>query len=335
MKMFKGKRALVIGASGLIGSSLVSELLNNNAEVVAMGRSRNKLEEVFSCYQDEKRFSICEGDINSGIDKGLGFFDYVFQAASPISGAEIKERPLDTIDANLSGVRYCLEYLKDIKEKTGKSGRLVVFSSATVYGNVDSDTKSFSEDSTDNGEKLSASAIAYSESKRMIEVIAGAYAKQFDLDICIIRPSYVYGYSYNMPNTAFYEFIRKAIHGEDIVIHADRMAKRDNIYVSDVVSGIMKVALNGVKGEAYNIATNGEGGNYLSACEMAEIVKDCVNKEYGKNISVIYAKKQCESVPGVLLNNDKLKKLGWNLTVDATTGIFETVKKYYENEVVL
>lgn len=330
--MFKDKRVLVIGASGLIGSNLVEELLKQQANVVAMGRNKNKLEEVFSCCSNKERLSFCEGNIVLGLDPELGYFDYVFQAASPISGAEIKACPIDTIDANLQGVRNCLDYLKTMRDKAGKSGRLIVFSSATVYGNADNNTISFKEENTNNGENLSAPAIAYSESKRMIEVIAGAYVKQYDLDVCIIRPSYVYGYTYNMPNTAFYEFIKKALNGEDIVINADRMAKRDNIYVKDAVSGIIKVAVSGTKGEAYNISTNGEGNNYLSACEMAEIIKDCVCTEFDKNISVIYSKQKCESTPGVLLKNDKLKSLGWDMKTDAKTGIYETIKEYYENE---
>ena len=131
--MFSGKRALIIGASGLIGSNLTDRLLKENADVVAMGRNEAKLTAVFEPLLDTKRLSFVEGNIKDGLDSSVGKFDYIFHAASPISGKEIQTRPLNTIEANILGIKNCIEYIR-ATDADDKPTRLIVFSSATVYG---------------------------------------------------------------------------------------------------------------------------------------------------------------------------------------------------------
>lgn len=327
--MFENKTIMVIGASGLIGSNLVERLLHENARVTVMGRSIEKLKNTFNAYRENNNLTFIEGDISNGIDAGGNCYDYIFQAASPISGRDIQSRPLETIEVNVNGVKNCLDYIKNCKDKYCYSQRLIVFSSATVYGVGSSYDLSVAENDTDNAERLDAPSIAYSESKRIVEVLARSYAKQYGVDVCILRPSYIYGYSINRPNTAFYEFINKALNGENITIAAKQMPKRDNIYINDAIDGILKVALLGQSGEAYNISSHGEMNNYLSACEMAKIICDIVNSKYGMNVNLLYENGRCDSTSGLLLENTKLKNLGWDLRYDSLNGIEETISKIW------
>ncbi len=326
---FRDKKILVTGATGLIGFHLVKELLKEGALVYAMGRSILKLERVFKDVELAENIKLMEGNIAESLKVFSVEFDFIFHAASPISGLEIKEKPVDTISANLQGTINCLEQLKNQKH-----GRLVVFSSATVYGNFVTEEKSVKEEETEYADALHTGNTPYSESKRMIEVIARAYNKQYSVDAVIVRIGYVYGFIRPYPNTAFYEFINKAIEGNDIVLNNSGMARRDNIHVNDVICGLTTVARKGVAGESYNISSNGDNGNYRAIDEIAKIIAESVNglKSDGiKSVEAVIKPFDGIRKPGLRLNNEKLKALGWKPEIDLNEGILETVRKYMEN----
>jgi nucleoside-diphosphate-sugar epimerase len=323
--VFKGKRILVTGATGLIGSHLVTELLAANADVVAMGRKEERIRSVFHNEIKNKHFSYVIGNISNGINSSIGIFDYIFHAASPISGAEIKLNPVDTISANLDGTRTCLEYLKNQKAM----GRMIVFSSATVYGNQYTENVTFIEDETDKADALHTGNSPYSESKRMIEVLARSYYTQYQVDSVIVRIGYVYGFSNPKPNTAFYEFIGRVLNREDVILNNSGMGRRDNINVDDVVNGLMIVAKNGISGEAYNLSSNGEKNNFRAIDEIAEIIVDTANYlDKDSKIKAIIKPMEGDRKPGMKLDNTKVKELGWNINVTLEDGIRDTIEKY-------
>jgi nucleoside-diphosphate-sugar epimerase len=330
MNELQGKTVLVTGATGLIGSHLVERLLDENAKVVAIGRSEEKLRTVFKDSLCNNNFHYVVGNIAKKIPDEIKSADLIFHAASPISGQEIRNMPVDVIEANLMGIQNCLEYLRWQKSEKGVSGRLIVFSSVTVYGNNSEDDIKIDETDTCIAEALEADTAVYSESKRMMEVISRAYFKQYDVDSVIVRISYVYGFAEHQPNTAFYEFINKAIRGEDIVLNNSGIARRDNIYITDVVDALILLATKGKAGEAYNISSFGEKGNFKAIDEIAEIISSSVNAKTGKNVQVIRPQCADKRNPSVLVDNQKLKSLGWRLKVDINEGVMQTVQRYLE-----
>lgn len=325
MNDFKNKRVLITGATGLIGRHLTEKLVKSGASVIVVGRSRNKLEKVFAEILNYEHLSILEGDVAKTFPVNNTYLDYIFHAASPISGLEIRTKPVDTISANIDGLRNCLEYLKN-----QESGRLIVFSSATVYGNYDlSKDVIVTEDMTDKADALHTQNTPYSESKRMIEVMSRAYLTQYKVDSIIVRISYVYGYSEPKPATAFYEFIEKAIRGEDIVLNNSGMGRRDNIYVDDVVEGLLLAAKKGVSGEAYNLSSNGDLGNYLAIDEIAEVIAKEASSIQSKQIHSLVYPIEGNRKPGMKMANFKLKTLGWKVQVSLEEGIRRTISNYY------
>lgn len=331
MKKFADKTVLITGATGLIGSNLVEKLLDEGAHIIALGRNQKKIEDVFEKYLSNPEFSYKVANISEGIPENIGNVDYIFHAASAISGAEIKTKPVDVIEANLIGARRCLDFLKNQKEQKGILGRMIIFSSATVYGGGYDTDKPVAESETGTADTLDNGNIAYSESKRMVEVMARSYYIQYGIESVIVRIGYVYGYTKSKPNTAFYEFIGKAVEGEDITINSTGMGRRDNIYVADVVNGLMTAALSGIPGEAYNIASNGEKDNFKAIDEIAQIIAEQTNAIRGGKKICVHAKEIREGRnPGLMLDNNKLKNLGWSLETDIREGIKETIKKYIE-----
>lgn len=325
--MFQNKRILVTGASGLIGSNLVRQLITYGAEVIVQGRDIKKLQFVFFKYKFCKKLVMIESDVSSIFTKITGKVDYIFHAASLISSCDIQNFPVNVIELNVLGVISCLNFIKN-----QKFGRLIVFSSATVYGNPLIRETSFVEEETEYSDCLHSKNSPYSESKRMVEVVTRAYASQYNVDAVIARISYVYGFTFPYPNTAIYQFICRALQGNDITLNNSNLPRRDNIYVLDVVTGLIILALNGKKSEAYNLSSNGELGNFIAIDEIANTIANAFNltDKYKYHIGVQIHSEGNERKPGFKLNNSKLKNLGWSLSTSFNDGIMYTVKRFIQ-----
>lgn len=328
MNDIRPKKVLVTGATGLIGSHLVERLLDDGHEVTAMGRNGEKLRLVFKDRLASARFSCIPGNIADGFPKSVEDIDLIFHAASPVSGHEIRSLPVDAIGANLAGLGNCLEYLAFQKEKHARTGRLVVFSSATVYGNGTDADRTADEEETGIAEPLHCPSSPYSESKRMAEVMAGAYGAQYGTDSVIARIGYVYGHSRLCPDTAFYELLDSAVSGRDLVLRNAGMARRDNIYVRDAVNALVLLGARGKTGESYNVASCGEKGNFKAIDEIAQMIAESASLQLGRPVRTILPAGSVPRRPGVMLDNRKLKALGWSLGTGLREGIDETVSNH-------
>jgi nucleoside-diphosphate-sugar epimerase len=246
-----------------------------------------------------------------------------------VGGGVVKNRPVDVVLSNIIGTKNCLDFAQKQKDKYGVNPRVVIFSSYTIYLNEESSDLNVSEEMTTCVESLNSPMISYSESKRMSEVIATSYFKQHGTDVVITRFSTVYGYTHYAQDTAIYEFIRKALNGEEITINKAGLPHKDHIYVVDAVEGLLTVAKYGVSGEAYNISSNGDAGNFVSVDEIAQAIVDATAELRGKSsqkIKVGDGTPFTDRIPGLRLDNSKLKDLGWSIKTNLKDGVKETIE---------
>lgn len=323
MSGFENKIVLITGASGLIGSNLVDRLMQSGvAKLIVTGRSKSKLEKTFPDYNGSKIFQVIEHDASMPYLEEIKNVDYIFHAAGPMERNIVMNYPVSVILPNVLGTIYALEFLRKQEVETGRKGRAIIFSSVTVYNNPTKKDYVAVENETSFAQSLDVASACYSESKRMSEVIAKSYVKQYGVDAVIARFSTVYGPTRNIPDTAFYEFVKKSIAGEDITVNSNTAPRRDNIYVDDAIDGLIDLTLKGKAGESYNISSNGELGNYAAVDEIAQMM----TKVAGKGSKVIYTRNENSTKSGLKLNNDKLKGLGWQVNFSMEDGISESIK---------
>lgn len=332
MNFFSGKTILVTGATGLIGSNLIDTLMKiEGVKVIALSLTEEKLKKSFKKYIGNENFRYIARDISLGLEDIEETIDICFHAAGSTEGSKVSNYPVDIIMPNLIGIKNCCDFMVSQYKNKKIKGRLILFSSATIYANNTNEDLIVKEKDTNYTEALNGDNASYSQSKRMVEVIAQAYKKQFDIDFVTARFSYVYGSTVSIPNTAFFEFIKKSIRREDIVINKANTPRRDNIYVDDVVKALLIISEKGISGETYNVSSNQEKGNYLAIDEIASIIAEVSNDYYSKmenfrNISAILNETTSKRNPGLILDNGKLKELGWNVETDFREGIRKTIE---------
>lgn len=323
--MFDGKTILVTGASGLIGYNLVKKLMQEeNVSIYALGRSVSKMEHTFEEFANATNLHLCEYQhVIEHLDE-YPKFDYIYHAAGPMEPDIVVNRPVDVIEPNIIDLHTILEHVVSVKQE-GYDCRVIIFSSVTVYQNNTDYDLTVSEFDTNCGEALNKPKVSYSESKRMCEVMAQAYIKQYGVDAVIARFSTVYGPTKNIPNTAFYSFIQKALKGENIVLNGVGLPPRDNIYVDDAINGLLTIAEKGITGDAYNISSNRQLGNFMAVDDIAKTIQVVAEREFGIKMTVIvppFAKRQ----PGLFLDNSKLGQLGWRLKFSMIDGVILTMR---------
>ena len=137
VKELKGKSVFVTGASGLVGSALVGELLSAGASVIAAGRSIAHLR---SRLGEDESLSFVEYDATRHNDFSFKA-DYMVLAASPASPNLYVEKPVDVMLANTVAVNELLAYA--VRTKMGK---VVYVSSSEVYGRMTPPPTGFTED---------------------------------------------------------------------------------------------------------------------------------------------------------------------------------------------
>lgn len=327
--LYKNKSILITGATGLIGSNLTEKLMEyGDVKVTVLARNESKIKDLFAKHLNNNNFKYIIQDVTEPF-KFTEEFDYIFHAAGAISGDVIRSFPVDIINANIEGTKNCLDYLKN----QGK-GRMIIFSSATVYGNCTGKDIVVQEKDTTVTDSLDSPVCPYSQSKRMVETLGKSYSKQYGVDVVIARFSYVYGFTKYYPNTAFFNFIKKALSGEDIILNGTSFARRDNIYVKDAIKFLLLVAMYGESSQSYNISSMNQGGNFAAIDEIAEKIVNAANEITGK-YSKVEKKEFTESsrFGGIILDNAKILNLLQSSKSITTLqqGIFETVKTFYNN----
>jgi UDP-glucuronate decarboxylase len=189
---------------------------------------------------------------------------YIMHAAGLASPVYYMKYPLETIESAVSGIKNLLELGRRNPSLEG----FLFFSSSEIYG--DPDPRFVPTPETYHGHVSSVGPRAcYDESKRLAETIATIYHQKYDLPVTIVRPFNVFGPGMKHNDRRVVPmFTYQALTGEPIPVHGDGLQTRTFCYITDAITGFLKVLLRGGPGEPYNI---GNAANEISMINLAEL----------------------------------------------------------------
>jgi dTDP-glucose 4,6-dehydratase len=231
----KGKRVLITGAAGFLGSHLCDRFIKEGCTVIAMdnlitGDLKN-IEHLFKL----KEFEFYNHDVSKFIHVS-GELDYILHFASPASPIDYLKIPIQTLKVGSLGTHNCLGLA------LAKKARILVASTSEVYG--DPLVHPQTEEYWGNVNPVGPRGV-YDEAKRFQEAITMAYHTFHDVETRIIRIFNTYGPRMRLNDgRALPAFIGQALRGEDLTVFGDGSQTRSFCYVDDLVEGIYRLLLS-------------------------------------------------------------------------------------------
>ncbi|RTQ48963.1 NAD-dependent epimerase/dehydratase family protein [Hymenobacter gummosus] len=203
---------------------------------------------------------------------GAAEADLVIHLASIASPTYYRIYPLETVDANITGLRRLLDFY------AGRPLRgFLFFSSSEIYGDPAPDRIPTPEDYRGNVATIGPRA-CYDEAKRFGETLCYLFAQKYGMPIGIARPFNNYGPGMNLNDKRLpADFAKAVVEGRDLEILSDGSPTRTFCYISDAISGYLKVLLHGEFG-VYNI---GQDQPELSVREYAELFTQAGREVFG------------------------------------------------------
>lgn len=312
--LLAGKRVLVTGATGLIGTVLIRSMLDWNQHhkeqihVIAVVRNVQKSNKLFGEF-GQNALELIIADVETLTPQPMQL-DYIIHGASPTASKLFVNQPVEVIQTAIHGTMNLL-HLAKVNQVKG----FVYLSSMEVYGTPATDEK-ITEEYPSNLNPLAVRS-CYPESKRMCENLCVAFASEYHVPTRIIRLTQTFGYGVEYQDgRVFAEFARCVLEHRDIVLKTKGETKRCYLYTADAVTAILTALLKGKDGQAYN-AANEE--TYCSIFEMASLVASLSDKPVQVKIEEEdIAKFGYASVFKMNLSTEKLSALGWSAGFDLT-----------------
>lgn len=312
----KEKSILVTGATGLIGSCVIDVLLEANKcrannKIYALGRTKDKIEARFGSAV----IPIVQDIVTPIADDYV--FDYIFHGASNADPRSYVTQPVETILTNILGNKNILDYCRNHKQT-----KMLLTSTFEVYGEIP-EVDVYSEDMSGVIDQT-VLRNGYPESKRSCELLLRSYVDEYSVSAVIARLPSVYGPTMlKNDSKAHAQFIRNALNGEDIVLKSIGDQRRTYSYVIDVVSALLKIMECGVSGEIYNISNE---NSIASIAEVAKLCAEIAGTEVVFDLPDEVEAKGFSKSKNCILDNSKLKSLGWDGKYSLRDGLTETIE---------
>ncbi|MBL7933405.1 MAG: SDR family oxidoreductase [Bacteroidia bacterium] len=320
-----GKKVLVTGGAGFIGSNLIHDLLQNANQVVCLDNFSTGKEKNIAPFLSNKNFIFVKGDIRNPGDckKVVDGIDIVLQQAALGSVPRSLNDPFTTNEVNVSGFLNMLIAARDAKVK-----RFVYAASSSTYG----DSKVMPKTEDVIGKPLSP----YAVTKYVNELYAHVFGLNYGMEIIGLRYFNVYGRNQD-PDGAYAaaipKFIKSFMNHESPVINGDGTNSRDFTYIDNVIQMNHLAALTTNKkaiGEVFNTAV----GEQADLNHLISLLKNHLGNfdPAIKNVEVRYGPERAGDIPHSLASIDKAKSLlNYNPSHNLAKGIKESVKWYWEN----
>jgi len=337
-----GKNLLITGGAGFLGYYLIQSVLHWNQKVDHQKSIRLTIYDNYvrgvpawlTVIKDDPHLTLVTHDITHPLPGDMGDFQYIIHAASIASPSYYRKYPIETMDANVNGLRILLDYCKRQQENQKEIKGFLFYSSSEVYGDPQPDNVPTPE-SYYGYVSCTGPRACYDESKRFGETLCVNFARAYDLPIKIARPFNNYGPGLKITDKRVIpDFANDTFKAQDIVMYSDGTPRRTFCYIADAIVGYYKILVRGAQGEAYNI---GVEQPEISMAELADLIVSIARERFDYQGKVVY-KQSRESE--YLLDNpnrrcpniDKAKsELGYSPNIALQEGLLNSLVWYSDN----
>lgn len=311
-----GRRYLITGGAGFIGSNFVRRVLDIEPDATVTNVDAMTYAGVPATIDELNRYPghrFVKGDIRDAglVNEIMPGHDVVVHFAAESHVDRSIDGPAVFLETNVVGTGVLLEaaYRHGI-------GRFMHVSTDEVYGSI-------KEGFPDESAVLDPSS-PYSSSKAGSDLLALSYAKTYGCDVIVTRCTNNYG-PYQFPEKVIPLFVTNLLEGKPVPLYGEGRNERDWLHVDDHNSAIHMLVEEGERGEIYNVGANAQLTNLDLTLRILAVL--------GQDESMI---EHVTDRPGhdlrYAVDSTKLRSLGWQPRHDFDEWLDETVQWYRGRE---
>jgi CDP-glucose 4,6-dehydratase len=316
---WKDRSVLVTGGTGLLGSWLVSNLMDAQANVVCLVRDWVPQSELVRTRRIEQVNTV-RGDVSDRdlIERALGEYEVevVFHLAAQTIVGIANRNPVSTFSTNIGGTWNVLEACR----RSPKVTSIVVASSDKAYGAQEH--LPYDESMPLQGRH------PYDVSKSCADLITQTYAASYDLPVAITRCGNFYGGGDLNWNRVVPGTIRSILRGERPVVRSDGKFVRDYFYIEDGAAAYMLLAERlassaALRGQAFNFSNESQ----INVLEMVDLILKKMNSSLRPEI----LNQASNEIRHQFLSAERARTvLNWHPQFTLDTGLDRTIAWYRE-----
>ena len=312
------KIVYVTGCLGFIGSYFTQKALQLGWKVYGVDKKTYaadpKLLETFKTYSN---FTFAEEDIKDLTH--LYDCDYVVNFAAESHVDNSIERSDEFINSNVLGVKNLLDLVRSKNTNAGERPIFFQISTDEVYGDIEKGAHTETD--------ILKPSNPYSASKAAADMLVLAWARTYNLNYIILRPTNNYGCG-QYPEKLIPLSVKNLMRGRKIRLHDDGTPTRNWLHVDDTAQAVVDLIEADAKNEIFNVA----GGFEQSNLDTVIKIVSCFHGE-GKSLRdyVDFSYKREGQDVRYALNDMKLRNLGWSPRKVFDEEISEVVDYYKDN----
>jgi len=337
-----GSKLLITGGAGFLGYYLVLAALHYNQSSGATKPIQVTVWDNFvrgtpgwlSALKQNPHLRVERRDLIQPLPRAMEDYQWIIHAAGIASPTYYRKHPIQTIDANINGLRSLFEYSVQ-QQSLGKPVQgFLFYSSSEIYGDPTPEWIPTPEHFR-GLVSCTGPRACYDESKRFGETLCVVFAQQHGLPVKMARPFNNYGPGLKITDRRVIpDFVRDVLAGRDIVMYSDGRPTRTFCYSADAITGYYKVLVNGAAGEPYNI---GIDRPEISMSDLAERIIVEARALFGYRGKLV---RHASPEADYLVDNpnrrcpnlDKSRaQLGYNPSILVDEGIRRTLMWYHHN----
>ena len=308
-------KIMITGGAGFVGSHLSEYLLKKRHKIVICTKTSVKnIDSIREKIEIEKIDVTNYVKLEKFIIKKKP--DVIIHLAGNTSHSKSFESPFNDLDSNTKSTLNILEIIR----KTLPKCKFILGSTFVVIGKPDK--LPVNEQTACNPTTL------YGVNRLSSEYYTKIYNQVYGINTNIFRITNSFGPKEQIipKKNAINYLIHKAFKNEDITIYNHGKFFRDVIFISDVVSAINQIIKKGKTGELYWISSNKKTWFYQIGSELEKLTK--AKTKYVKQPK--YTKKV--DVGNFIVDNTKLRSLGWKQKIPLEEGIKNTIKFFKDQK---